>query len=318
VVWTVLYQDRRAALALLVGAGAAAVTLYVFTPPWWLEPLAGIERFLHSNLTRANTTPIRTQFLGTIYETPTGSLPWYNTLVWIAMAAPVGLLTLAVVGVFRAFQQRRRDRLATLVGIHWAFLLLLRALPHTPGHDGIRQFLPAFGCLSLAAGLGARGAVERLGGWGRAWVILALIEAPLSTLLSLPVPLSYFSPAVGGLPGAARLGMEPTYYWDTLTPDVLRWINTHTDPGRAIGFSATPISCDYLRRSGKLRAGVFPEGGRSWQWYILQNRPGGMDELDRALVARARPSNVILSKWGVPLVWAFSRSEAEAVLRTRR
>jgi hypothetical protein len=112
--------------------------------------------------------------------------------------------------------------------------------------------------------------------------------------------------------------MEPTYYWDTLTPEVLGWINTHTDPGRSIGFSATPISCDYLRRSGKLRVGVFPEGGRSWQWYIVQNRPGGMDELDRALVARARPANVIASKWGVPLVWAFPRSEAEAALRTRR
>ena len=35
----------------------------------------------------------------------------------------------------------------------------------------------------------------------------------------MPVPLSYFSPIVGGLPGATALGMEPTYYWDGLDSD---------------------------------------------------------------------------------------------------
>jgi hypothetical protein len=192
---------------------------------------------------------------------------------------------------------------------HWIFLLVLRALPHVPGHDGVRQFLPAFGCLALSAGLGTAFAIERWGRSARAFAALALAEGVLSTALMMPVPLSYFSPVVGALPGATRLGMEPTYYWDALTPAALRWINENTGRDRTILFSATPASYFYLRRSGKLVPGAFPYDPRLWEWYILQNRPGELDDIDRALIARHGAGRVISSHWGVPLIWAFARAE---------
>ena len=106
--------------------------------------------------------------------------------------------------------------------------MVLRALPHTPGHDGVRQFLPAFGMLALLAGLGAASLERRLGRWGRSLIALAVIEGAVSVGVMMPVPLSYYSPLCGGLPGAARLGMEPTYYWDSLQPEILDWLNSHT------------------------------------------------------------------------------------------
>ena len=62
----------------------AAVVLFVLLPPWWSEPVVGLFRFLDSNLNRGKTILINIQFLGTTYETPKESLPWYNTLVWTA------------------------------------------------------------------------------------------------------------------------------------------------------------------------------------------------------------------------------------------
>ena len=56
--------------------------LFCSYPPWWTEPIAGVVRFFQSNLTRGQTILIPVQFLGTIYETPNESLPWYNTLAW--------------------------------------------------------------------------------------------------------------------------------------------------------------------------------------------------------------------------------------------
>ena len=50
----------------------------------------------------------------------------------------------------------RSEPIGLLIAGHWTFLMLLRALPHTPGHDGVRLFLPAFGVLALLGGLGAR------------------------------------------------------------------------------------------------------------------------------------------------------------------
>ena len=70
-------------MTLLLGLSLIAIVVSVaLLPPWWSEPVDGVIRFLESNLSRGTTSPIKIQFLGTIYNTPKQSLPWYNTLVW--------------------------------------------------------------------------------------------------------------------------------------------------------------------------------------------------------------------------------------------
>jgi hypothetical protein len=51
-----------------------------------------------------------------------------------------------------------------------------------------------------------------------------------------------------------------------------------------------------------------------WQWYIVQNRPGFLTGLDQQLIDRFGPRRVIAAKWGVSLVWAFSRDDVAAVM----
>ena len=120
----------------------------------------------------------------------------------------------------------------------------------------------------------------------------------------MPVPLSYFSPAVGGLPGAASLGMEPTYYWDALSADALRWLAGQTTPGETIVFATNPHSWLYLRRTGALpeRLAIVDRGRP--KWYVIQNRPGALSAMDRSIVATRQPAYTI-SKLGVPLLWIF-------------
>jgi Dolichyl-phosphate-mannose-protein mannosyltransferase len=366
-VWTALYRDRRGLTALVVGGTVAALTLWATTPPWWTTPISGAITFLQSNLTRADTHPIPVKFLGETYLTPIESLPWYNTLAWTVMATPLGILGLALAGVLTT-TRRLGERLEVLAVINLVFLLILRALPHTPGHDGVRQFLPAFGILALVAGLGTAHLVNRFGNWGRSAVVLALIEGALSIALMMPVPLSYFSPICGGLPGAVWLGMEPTYYWDALTDDAQGWINRHTARGRTIRFSAVTHQYFYLHSSSRLnpealflplfggvdgyivrnrpwswyeldrrliarfgprrvisamgnvpvRWAFTPEdiaaAMSDWQWYIVQNRPGFLTESDHHLITRFGSERVVAAKWGVPLIWAFSREDVAAVI----
>jgi hypothetical protein len=308
--WTVFYRDRRGGLTLAVGAVVASLTVYAVTPPWWFSPWQGLTEFFRSNLTRGETTPIPVQFLGTVYLSPGQSLPWYNTLVWTVAASPVGFLAWALVGSVRAVGERK-DRFATLAVICWIFPLVLRALPHTPGHDGVRQILPAFGALALVAGLGVG---TRPGRLARCLVVAAILEGAFSISVMMPVPLSYFSPAVGGLPGAARRGFEPTYYWDTLTPEVLDRINRQTAPGRSIAFLGAPTSYYYLKQSGQLRPPAVPfDRSLPWEWYLVQNRPGAMDAMDRALIARYGQRRRLLVKFGIPLAWAFKRNEMEVI-----
>jgi hypothetical protein len=299
---------------LLVGGLIAVMTLYAFNPSWWSDPIDGVRRFLVSNLTRSETIRIPVLFLGQVYMTPNQSLPWYNTLVWTLLVTPVGFLALALVGAGRAVRKFRSESFWVLAVAHWGLLLALRALPHAPGHDGVRQFLPAFGILALVAGFGAFALIERLGRWGKLITAAALLEGAVSVALMMPVPLSYFSPIVGGLPGAARLGMEPTYFWDGLTGDALDWLNRNTPRNGRIAFSSFPTSWFYLHETGRLKPDVYPDSRRPCTWFVLQNRPGAFEDRDRAVIAQGRPAYVV-TKWGVPLVWIYPCHELESILR---
>jgi 4-amino-4-deoxy-L-arabinose transferase-like glycosyltransferase len=315
VAWTLFQRDRRGFLTLLVGGLIAVVTLYAFNPSWWSDPIDGVRRFLESNLTRSRTIPIPVLFLGQIYMTPNQSLPWYNTLVWTLLVTPVGFLVLALIGAGRAARRFRGESFWVLAVAHWGFLLALRALPHTPGHDGVRQFLPAFGILAVVAGLGAAALIERFGRWGKLITVAALVEGALSVALMMPVPLSYFSPIVGGLPGATRLGMEPTYFWDGLTGDALDWLNENTPPNGRIEFATFPTSWLYLHETGRLKPNI-TDRRRPCTWFVLQNRPGAFQARDRALIARGQPAYVV-TKWGVPLVGIYPCGDREPRLQTQ-
>jgi 4-amino-4-deoxy-L-arabinose transferase-like glycosyltransferase len=309
-VWAGLYRSRRASRTLLVGLLVASAVAYALVPPWWTDPIDGVSRFVASGLSRSATFPLRIQFLHAVYETPRESLPWYNTLVWTVLVTPVGFLAMAGVGFWSALRGWRREPIGLLVAGNWAFLMAMRAMPHTPGHDGVRLFLPAFGVLALLGGMGAWFLIDRWSRLARAAIVACVLEGALSVAVMMPVPLSYFSPIVGGLPGAAALGMEPTYYWDALGPGPRRWLAQHSSPGETIQFAMFTRSFLYLRRVGELPprlASIDP--GRP-RWVVLQNRPGAFSDIGRALVARGHPQYT-LTKLGIPLIWIFPYREME-------
>jgi 4-amino-4-deoxy-L-arabinose transferase-like glycosyltransferase len=309
-VWAIVYRDRRGGIVLGCGVLLALLELLVLNPPWWYDPITGVARFFQSNLTRGATIPLKTLFLGTVYETPTSSLPWYNTIVWMVLVTPVGFLVLGMIGTLGAVVRARTDPIGMLFFLHWSFLMMLRALPHTPGHDAVRQFLPAFGVLALLVGVGAELLRRRLRGWANAVLLIAIGEGVVSVAIMMPVPLSYFSPLAGGLPGAARLGMEPTFYWDALQPEILVWLNEHTAPGQKVRFSRYPTSWLYLRQTKRLNVPILPTEPGDWHWYVMQNRPGAFRGVDRHLAAHGHPVRVY-RKLDVPLLWVFPYREVE-------
>jgi len=309
-VWVVLYRNGNGLKTLVFALFIGLIVLLALVPPWWQEPVSGIARFLESNLNRAKTIPIKVQFLGTTYNTPRESLPWYNTLLWTVLVTPIGFLFLGGFGFWAAVRSWRNEPLGLLIAGHWAFLMLLRALPGAPGHDGVRLFLPAFGLLALLGGFGVKVLVERGRRWVKPAVSLALVEGATSVALMMPVPLSYFSPLVGGLPGATALGMEPTYYWDALVGEARHWLAGHTPPLRTIVFRTFPTSWLYLREVGELPQQLARIDPGAPLWIVLQNRPGAFSADDRKLVEQGRPAYTV-SKLGVPLVWVFPYSEVE-------
>jgi 4-amino-4-deoxy-L-arabinose transferase-like glycosyltransferase len=323
-VWAALYRNRRAARALMLGGVIAAVGLYALIPTWWTDPVRGVRVFLVSNLTRDQLKPIPTLFLGRLYRF---SLPWYNTLVWTAIVVPPATLLLALVGMSRVVAGRLRDRAGTLFFLCWAFFMVLRALPTAPGHDGERLFLPAFVFLACLAGIGVaalgtgfvRIAGSRLGPI-LTTVLLAVAAGAgsWSTWRYHPLQLSYYNAFIGGLSGAYRAGMEPTYYWDAVTPDVRDWLNAHTEAGRSVTFNFPAVTFEYLHHWGLLRPYPLRGNGPPPRWFVVMNRPGHLlyfpGSIGRFLLERVPPAYVktLGVAPDVPLVAVFTGEDTFA------
>lgn len=316
-----------------IAIGAAPLLTLLMNPSWWHDPLQGITIFLWSNLSRRNSTWIPTQFFGTTYDY---ALPWYNTLAWVFLTVPPGILAFALFGLSAFVWQRnltwlgdsRLRQFYGLIVLNGLTLLVIRALPSAPGHDGDRQLLASFPFLACVAGWGVASLGELLARCmtlRRAKQIAgvttgaALLWAACDVWRYHPTQLSYYSDCVGGLRGAARLGLEPTYYWDALTDDILDWLNGRTGRGEKVLFCSMPVSFEYLRRWDRLRASILPYEPGQWRWYVLQNRPG---------LFRARPEDAWLAQhgraeqtWtqhGVPLIWIFPFDEYQRASRVVR
>ena len=153
IVSRLLRRDAATRRQLLLMLPIGLLAFCLVNPPLWHDPLAGLAAHVQLSLSRADTFNIPTAFLGRIYDVR-NSLPWYNTIAWLVMVAPVPILALGLVGLGRSL--RTRTALSLALVFHWGTLMVVRALPGAPPHDGIRLFLPAFGFWCVFAGIGAQ------------------------------------------------------------------------------------------------------------------------------------------------------------------
>ena len=298
-VWAVGYGDRPGLKALAVGLPVSLATFWALNPPLWHAPLSGLEQFFDLNLHRGANPGlnISTQFLGQMYNLDF-PLPWYNTLFWTAVAVPSGILLLAALGLGVSLRRARSDPQGLLVAALWAALVLLRAIPGAPVHDGIRLFLPSFAMLAALAGLGAHCALEILPRkrLTAALTALLLLGNATSLVWYWPQGLSYYNLLIGGLPGATALGMEPTYYWDGLDREALAWLRQNTTAGEQLAFGAhSPENLQLMHQWGLLPCAAFVAPATTApalpaaRWYVLQRRPSGLRDADQRLIQQARP-----------------------------
>jgi hypothetical protein len=289
-------KGKIAAYRMPIIALAALFVFYAVNPPLWREPLAALEEHFTRSLDRSHTYNISTLFLGQVYNVQK-PLPWYNTLVWLAIATPLPTLALGVVGIWQCLAKRTAWS-ATLL-LHWITLMVVRALPGAPPHDGIRLFLPAFGFWCVLAGVGAQTAFGAIGtleaaSWRRALrsiIVVALLGSAVNVARYYPQTLSHYNMLAGGVRGASEKGMEPAYWWDALDNDVLRWLNQRTRADEAIAFS--PIAnVDVLRAWRRLLPKTVDPERQVFRWYVLQNRPGMFTRTDRILMRRETPAFV--------------------------
>jgi 4-amino-4-deoxy-L-arabinose transferase-like glycosyltransferase len=152
--------------------------------------------------------------------------------------------------------------------ILWALGVAVNYAPwlssETPIFGGTKHWLPAYPFLALFAGVGFAHARTALrAAWpsllarrlASAAALLAAFGAPaFETLRTHPWALNVYTPLVGGVTGAASLGLNRTF-WGYSTGAVVDVLNARVPPGGAVyAHDTAPSAWQLLQRDGRLRA----------------------------------------------------------------
>ena len=284
----------RPSRALAAFAAWLAVGLLGFVAGWpwlWADPIGRLAAYLGTGVERVS---LRVEYLGRIYADV--DVPWHYPWLYFAATVPIGLHICGLLGASRAWRDRRADPLAlALVGSIVLFLALFST--RVPVYDGERLFLVAFPLWAIAIGAGFARLWARAGRLARGGLVALLAAQGFGLATTHPFGLSYYNFAVGGLPGAERLGLEPTYWGDAVDPVLLARLAELTGPGESAALAPT---LHHLQATAALTPALLAKGvrlldesevGRA-DWVVVSRRRAYWRPEVRDLISKSKPEAV--------------------------
>lgn len=222
VAWALLRWRFRAIVPLLCWGLAGLAVFYAGWPHLWGAPVDHLLKYLGRTTERIE---LYNWYLG--HRFADRVTPWHYPWVMFVVTVPLGLHLLAGIGlsvVRRQLAQPSRE-LLLLGTMIWP--LLIFSLPGTPVYDGARLFLVVFSLWAIFAGRGAQSLANWLSGRMAMWkshaCLIGFLGLQSYGLVAMaPCWLSYYSLPIGGLRGADRLGMERSYWGDSVTSELLQ------------------------------------------------------------------------------------------------
>ncbi|AMV37249.1 ArnT family glycosyltransferase [Planctomyces sp. SH-PL62] len=234
--WALIRLRPAKALGLVSAWGAVGVLVFVAGWPWlWYETFPRWGAFWGTGVVRAS---IRVEYFGRIWADR--DVPWHYPWLYFAVTVPILLHVMGAVGVARGWRERREDPFPALL-IASVLLFLLLFSMRVPVYDGERLFLLVFPAWAMLAGFGFAAAWRRWGAFraGRAALVGLMLGQAYGAASMHPFGLSYYNLLVGGLPGAERLGLEPTYWGDAVDRLLLDELARRVEPGEVVALAPT-------------------------------------------------------------------------------
>lgn len=313
--WMLLQERSRRSVAVAVyGLALAMVVAVLVNPAAWPDPLGYQTRLVAESLSREAVIPISTYYAGKIYGF---AAPWHHAVVMSVAVLPVGTVALAAVALKTAIRPGATRPLSLLCVVQVAFWLLLIALPNSPNHDGVRLWLPMFPFVAVLAGIGfgvLTGALKRRLEGARAELAVFLLGGffflpPLArTLAVAPHYLSSYGEIVGGPAGAARAGLEATYWFDAVTADFRAELERTLPPGARMVAYPNAEYYVQLQDLGLLRDDLRFASAPPADYLLLLGRKALLDDGWEAIYRNARPLKAVELD-GVELVGLYEWKE---------
>jgi len=248
--------------------------------------------------------------------------PWHYPFVMTAAVTPLLTLLTALLGLGTILWRRLQRPADGLIALGFLVPLAVAATPISPVYGGVRHILYAYPFLAVLAGLGFARVVHVLTSRLRRnhAALSASISVTVAAILLLPALgglvtihpylLEYYSETVGGVAGAARLGLEATYWADSYRA-VLPYLNEYAPAGATV-WAISPLVMRTYQQAGLLRSDLIIRGGdmvdpRSCDLAVVQNEPSGFIPAVEDLLTRKAAFEFDL--YGVPLAWVFDNKD---------
>ncbi|WP_169977098.1 ArnT family glycosyltransferase [Tautonia rosea] len=271
--------------------GLVGLLVFVVGWPWlWNDSAERLVRFLSTSVDRQ---PIRVLYFGQVIEDV--ALPWHYPWVFFALTMPIGLLLLGLIGLVQGVRQARTNPFPAFLAASILLFLVLFST-RAPVYDGERLFLHVFPSWALLIGLGFQWLWNRVGTRrGLQTLLMALVVAQgVGVVRMHPYQLSYYNLLIGGLAGADRLGMELTYWGDTLDPSLLDEVQRLVPEGESVAIAPT---FHHLYPTALLTPGLFekeirllPEQGiAESRWLLVFRRSAYWSPTIEAAQTRGKP-----------------------------
>jgi len=280
------------------------------------------------------------EFLGQTYWKP----PMPRLYAWVMTLATVPGITLvlfalglvaSVLAIVPAWRKREagptsiesapRGALTSAVStpLLWLLCLLMCYAPwwsdHTPIFGGTKHWITAYPFLCLFAGRGFVFAAERvrelvprpaLAQFAPELLAACVLIGPLSmTLHSAPWGLSFYTPLVGGAPGAASLGLNRTF-WGYTTGAMQGFINARAPAHASVFVADTALqSWEMMRADGRIREdlrGTLAIAGSSIALYHHEPHMHRVEYQVWVDYGHDAPAAVGTFD-GVPVIWVYER-----------
>lgn len=330
---------RRALAALGFMATLGPLTFYALWPWIWHDTSARLLSYARFHL---NHDYYNMEFLGRNFWTP----PMPRGYAPLMTAATVPTITLLLFGVGVAYCLRqsvwpllcilaRRARTeptprvdSASTELLWLFAVLVSygawLVPTTPIFGGTKHWMQAYPFMALFAGaaftraLGAARAALAHHGWTRLSrgpapelaLAAAVLSAPIvETVRSHPWGLSAYTPLVGGVAGAATLGLNRSF-WGYTTGAMAAYLNRVAPRNARVYVHDTArASWDMMVRDGRLRADLRVVGAvADSELAIYHHEMHMLGQEYQAWVAYGLVRPVAIGGLdGVPVVWIYQR-----------
>ncbi|MGL5095140.1 MAG: hypothetical protein ACRDD1_06105, partial [Planctomycetia bacterium] len=317
--WLLFYRPGGWLKAIVFGVVLPPLAIIAVTPTLWRAPAAGLVDYLRNAL--SDPWKIPAFHLGNVYL---GDMPWHAAFILVIVTTPLSILLLSFLGATTV----RRDPTTVLFTTAAGVFLLARALGKMPQHDGERQFLPVFYFLAALAGLGAGVVYD--------WSLKLFSNAVARTLFLVAVGavlaveptvdswryhahgLCYYNRGVGGLTGAAAMGFEISYWFETVPPGEWRRVMDRLPPGSRVFVLPNHPGVDYLKESGQWRGDIRGVGPRDADFLLLYGKKAAyyIDGGDGRLV----PTDLLRDQASAPAAYEirFDGVRLLALIPTRR